>query len=522
LSSVIKKNSAHVHMGSTATRRPPEDFASMSRDELLKFCRKLYDDQGVAAFTFSGLKSISTLYFNLYNKELPQKTLLKELGIAQEYKQYILSTPKKYGSKILQRWSWDVILEQARTIIESEGYLPPALWFQKNGHQSLVQAIYNLGHTWAELREAVGDFSNSNFVQSRNGIRWLSHAEASLSNFLYARGIEHKKGERYDESFADLASGRYAIFDLHFLGKNGKWFDVEIWGDRPNGHNEEKYAKTRSAKEHFNSSNPYFLGIHFADCYDEAKLTEILKPHIGVIAPFQFDKPTDALIYSTHWSNADELLDFCKELASKMPNGEFPAEDWLRKRGRWTNRDGEAYNTLAGYIRLWLGGIRNLRKLIGQAEVSTQQWNRESALSAYKEFYDRHGLTPQQVRHKFHQKTDMSITNEDSLQAVRIAAAVQKYADGADAANKAFGINSQRQTKWSKDVLLAKLKQIVDEYGLSPNQLLHDHRKGMIELPAEKLKLINQIIDAVTRFPGGLPGVYNELGIKAPKRKAAL
>jgi hypothetical protein len=492
----------------------------MSRDELLKFCRKLYDKQGVAAFTFSGLKSIPTLYFHLYNKELPQKTLLKELGIAQEYKQYVLSTPKKYGSTIRERWTWDVILEKSRTIIESEGYLPPALWFQKNGQASLIQAIYNLGHTWAELREAVGDFSNSNFVQSRNGIRWLSHAEASLSNFLYARGIEHKKGERYDESFADLAAGRYAIFDMHFLGKRGEWFDVEIWGDKPNGHNEEKYAKTRSAKEFFNISNPHFLGIHFADCYDEAKLTEILKPHIGVIAPFQFDKPTDALIYSTHWSNADELLDFCKDLASKMPNGEFPAEDWLRKRGRWANRDGEVYNTLSNYIKQWLGGIRNLRKLIGQGEVSTQQWDRESALSAYKEFYERHGLTPQQVRHNHRRKADLMFSKKDSLEAIRISSAIEKYTGGADAANKVLGISLQRQTKWTKEVLLVKFKQVIDGYGLSPNQLLYDHRKGKVELSAEKLKMVKGMIDALTRFPGGLSGVYKELGIQAPKRKA--
>jgi len=494
----------------------------MSRDELFKFCRKLYDKQGVAAFTFLGLKSIPTLYFNLYNKELPQKTLLKELGITKEYKQYVLSAPKKYGSKIVQRWSWDVILEKARTIIESEGYLPPALWFQKNGQASLIQAIYSLGHTWAELREAVGDFSNSNFVQSRNGIRWLSHAEASLSNFLYARGIEHKKGERYDESFADLAAGRYAIFDMHFLGKSDEWFDVEIWGDKPNGHNEEKYAKTRSAKELFNSSNLHFLGIHFADCYDEAKLAAILSPLIGDIAPFQFDKPTDSLIYSTHWSNADEFLDFCKELASKMPGGKFPAEDWLRKRGRWANRDGEVYNTLSVYIKLWLGGIRNLRKLIGQAEVSTQQWNRESALSAYKEFYDRHGLTPQQVRNNHCRKADSLFSKEDALEAVRIASAIGKYADGADAANKVLGISLQRQSKWSKEVLLEKVRQVIDEYGLSPNQLLYDHRKGKVELSAEKLKMMKGMIDALTRFPGGLAGAYKELGIQAPRRKAVL
>lgn len=484
-----------------------EDFASMSRVELLDYCRKLYAEKGVAVFTYSALKSIPRLYYNLYSKGLSQKTLLKELGIAQEYKQYVT------------RWTWELVLEKALAIKESEGRLPPAMWFQKNGHSSFIQALYTLGYTWAELREAVDDFSDSNFVQSRNGMRWLSHAEASLSNFLYARGIAHKKGERYNESFAELAAGRYAIFDLHFLGKNRKWFDVEVWGDKPNGHNEEIYAKTRSAKEFFNSSNPHFLGIHFADCYDEAKLAAILSPHIGDIVPFQFDKPTDSLIHSTHWSNADELLDFCKELASKMPDGKFPAEDWLRKRGKWASRDGQAYNTLSVYIKLWLGGIRNLRKLLGQAEASTQQWDRESALLAYKKFFDKHGLTPQQVRHSYRRKAGSLFSEKDALEALRIASAIEKYADGADATNKALRINPQRQIKWPKEELLDKVKQIANEYGLSPNQLLYDHRKGKIELPAEKVRMVKSLIDALTRFHGGLHGVYDELGIQPPKRK---
>lgn len=505
----------------TLTLLVPEvsrDFASMSRDELLTFCQKLYAEKGVAAFSYPALKSIPKLYFNLYSKELSQKELLQELGIDQEYKQFVLSKSYKYGVTLRERWTWDLILEKALAIKEAEGCLPPALWFQKNGHGSFIQALYNLGHTWAELREAVGDFSDSNFVQSRNGLRWLSHAEASLSNFLYARGIKHKKGERYDESFADLSVTRYAIYDLHFLGKNGKWFDVEVWGDKPNGHNEEKYAKTRAAKEVFNSGNPNFLGIHHADCYGEEKLAGILSPFIGHVAPFQFDKPTDSLIYSTHWSNADELLEFCKALASKMPNGAFPAEDWLRKRGRWANRNGKAYNTLAVYIKLWLGGIRNLRKLIGQAEVSTQQWDRESALSSYKEFYDKHGLTPQQVRHNHRRKADASVSEKDVLEASRISSAIEKYAGGADAANEILGIKVERQVKWPKEILLDAIKQIVDEYGLSPNQLIYDHRKGKIELPAEKLTLIGQMKDAASRFPGGVSAIYEELGIHAPKR----
>ena len=412
-----------------------------------------------------------------------------------------------------------MILEKVLPIKKSEGRLPPALWFQKNGQASIVAALYNLGHTWDELREAVGDFTDSNFVQSRNGLRWLSHAEASLSNFLYARGIEHKKGERYDKSFADFSDARYAIYDLHFLGKNREWCDVEVWGDKPNGHNEEQYAKTRASKEAFNSDNTNFLGIQHADCYEEEKLGTILYPYIGNVAPFQFDKPTDPLIHSTHWSNADELLEFCTALASKMPNREFPTEEWLRKRGKWSDRDGETYNTLSVYIKQWLGGIRNLRKLIGQAEVSTQQWDKGHALAAYKAFYEKHELTPQQLRHKNRRKADFSVSEEDVLEATRIASAVQKYAGGASAANESLGIKIAKQVKWSKATTLEALKQLVDKYGLSPNQLIYDQRKGRINLPSEKLKLIKQLNDAVQRFPGGLAGIYVELGIEPPRRK---
>ena len=207
----------------------------MSREELLEFCRTLYAEKGVAAFTYPALKLVPHLYANLYDKGLPQKTLLKELRLGDEYKRYLLAQPGKYGGKLRQRWSWDVVVERARAMKDQHGTLPPALWFQKNGHASLIQALYGMGRTWSDLREAVGDITGGNFVQSRNDVRWLSHAEASLSNFLYARGIEHKKGERYPKSFAEYSSARYAIYDLHFRNQNGEWVDVEVWATGPTG-----------------------------------------------------------------------------------------------------------------------------------------------------------------------------------------------------------------------------------------------------------------------------------------------
>lgn len=304
---------------------------------------------------------------------------------------------------------------------------------------------------------------------------------------------------------------------MHFFGKNGEKFDVEIWGDKPNGHNEEKYAKTRIAKEEFNISNKNFIGIHHSDCYEDEKLSKILFESIGRIEPFKFDKPTDHLIYSTHWSNADELLKFCRELASQMPDGEFPAEDWLRKRGKWADREGDVYNTLSVYIKQWLGGIRNLRSLIDQESVSTRQWDKESALNSYKIFYEKHGLTPQQVRHLFRRKSDSRFSESDSFEAQNIASAVNKYFGSAKSINEILGISVDRQGKWTKDLIIKSVIELFNEFNLSPNQIIYKAKKGSIDIPASRLIFIKQLKDAISRFPGGLAGVYEAAGLNRAK-----
>lgn len=435
-------------MSPTRTRTNSEKpFSKMSRTELLDYCRELYEQNGIGALAYPSLKNVPTLYFNLYNQGLPQKTLLTELGLDEEYKRYLEEVPYKYGSKIVEPWSWMRIVKIAQEIAEREGRLPPALWFQKNGHGSLISALYNRGHTWDQLREAVGDFTGSNFVTSRNGMRWLSHAEASLSNFLHARGIEHTRGKRYPASFSEVSSAKYAIYDLHFKDTTGAWIDVEIWGDKPNGHNEEKYALQRTAKERFNEANPRFIGIHYPDCYEDENLANLLEPHIGLVKPFRFDKPTDAILQSTHWSNADELLDYCRDLASQMPDGIFPTEEWLRKRGKWSNRPGDVYNTLSVYIKLWLGGVRNLRTMLGQGHASTKEWDRDTALNAYRVFYETHGMTPQQARQLRQRKKDPRISEETAREAARISSAICKYAGGADEANAILGIDPRTNAR---------------------------------------------------------------------------
>jgi hypothetical protein len=180
---------------------------------------------------------------------------------------------------------------------------------------------------------------------------------------------------------------------MHFDGLLGN-VDVEVWGDKPKGADSSTYKVKRDGKERFNADNIGFLGIHFLDCYSENRLADILRVHIGIIEPFRFDRPIDRLIPSTHWSNADELLEYCKVFATAQPDGEFPTEEWLRKRGKRAGRSGPAYNTLSVYVKTWLGGVRKLRELLGQSHVSTIKWDRETVLERWRAFRTLYGITP--------------------------------------------------------------------------------------------------------------------------------
>ena len=343
----------------------------------------------------------------------------------------------------ITRWTWEIIVAKARPVVENQGFLPPAQWFLENRMASLVQALYTLGYTWDALRDAFGSYENSGFVSSRNGMRWRSHPEASLSNFLYARGIKHERGRKYPDSYAEASGLSYGYYDLHFLAL-GSWIDVEIWGDKPNGHAESIYAEKRKAKERFQDSRPDFLGVEFRDCYAEDRLEAILEPFIGKIKPFVFDKPTDSIIQSTHWSNADELIVECARIAAMQPGGIFPSEEWLRKRGKFSTRDGPAYNTMAVYIKTWLGGIRTLRVILGQASASTKVWSKEAALSELGDWWKKYGRSPQAVAALAH-RGRLIVSKEELARGIRIAGAVQKYAGGTIIACNLLGIKPSRR-----------------------------------------------------------------------------
>lgn len=340
-------------------------------------------------------------------------------------------------------WTWKRIVKKANDIVKQCGYLPPAEELRRMGYSSMAAVLYERGKTWEDLRAVVNDFNRSSFVQSRSGLRWRSHPEASLSNFLFSRGIKHGKGKKYPEEYTSFSGRNYGYYDLWFLDKNNRLIDVEVWGDKPLGFKEEHYKYKRKIKEEFNKGRNTFLGLHYTDCYSEALLSKKLEPFIGDIYPFNFVKPYDRQIETTHWSNADDLLITCKKIADMQPDGKFPTEDWLRKRGKWFNREGEAYNTVSVYIKLWVGGTRKVRELLGQSEFSTIKWDKEKALLELTTWYRQYGKSPNAIRMDA-RCGKINLSKDESDRGSRIIGAVEKHAGGMIAACKAIGIKPSR------------------------------------------------------------------------------
>lgn len=202
-----------------------------------------------------------------------------------------------------------------------------------------------------------------------------------------------------------------------------------------------------------------------------------------------------------------------------MPDGKFPAEDWLRKRGRWGGREGPAYNTLAVYIQQWVGGIRKLRELLGQAELSTRQWDRDTAIAAYKAFHAKHGMTPHQIRHLRKRSGEEAPPAALIFEAANLAHAISKYVGEIAIVNEGLGIKVVKNSKWSPEKIRAAVKDIVNKYGSTPQQVKSDSRTGKIYLDEATTKQVRTVINAMSRYPGGIKAIYSDLGIEPPRRK---
>lgn len=455
-----------------------------TREGLLAEVLRLYQLHGFEALTTPFLEK-QRLYMRLRAVGLKQPEYLVALGLADEFSKWKFKN-RTYGGKPQQRWTWERAVEAARCAMEDHGELPAMEWFRKNKQTGMVNAVFRSGHTWEELRKTLGNFKKSTFRQSRNGMRWLSQPETSMSDFLHARNIPHKRGRRYDQDYADVSGRRHGTYDVHFQASDGRWIDVEIWGDLPDNLSGGKYADTRALKEAWNGkNNSNFLGVQFQDCYSDNKLTAILEPFIGVITPSNFEKPTDPFIETSHWTDGGELLEACRQIAAQMPDGIFPNEQWLRKRGKYAGRAGESYNSLALRVNQWLGGTRNVRKLLGQEGASTIKWSAESAIIAWREFHSLYGVAP----------TALAIGRPEgkfSADVVKRANAIRAAATRLGVLDEARGGKKGREPLWTEEKIRKAWTSFEQVYGFSPTKAVGERRKNYSsELANEAARIYN-------------------------------
>ena len=389
--------------------------------------------------------------------------LLKELRIAEAFAAWKIEN-RTYGGKPSRKLSWEGAIIQAKKLKEQEGDLPTVEWCRRNGYGPLTGAVHASGHIWEDLRRAIGCAPGRNFHSSRNGMRWHSRPEASFSNFLYARGIDHKRGERYPLAYQKRTGRKWGRYDLHFQSQDGNRIDVEIWGDPLNGLSGGRYRKTRAFKEAWHRNKEHFLGVSYKDCLSDKRLTEILKPYIGFIAPFKFDKPSDTLIETSHWSDADELLESCREFAAQMPDGIFPAESWLRKRGKYADRPGPLYNTLAVRVNQWIGGTRKVRELLGHGHASTMKWTPQKAIVAWREFEERTGFSPSQCRSRKNRSLPKDVVRE----AAKLYEAARRY----NVVLAARGGRTKRKVFWTPERATSEWHRFSREHGRSPSECM--------------------------------------------------
>ncbi len=129
------------------------------------------------------------------------------------------------------------------------------------------------------------------------------------------------------------------------------------------------------------------------------------------------------------------------------------------------------------------------------------QWDEDKAVAAYKEFYEKHGITPSKVRNQY--KNDKSSYPEDvGKLAINIDHAVLKYAGGVEAVRKRLGIELDRTRVWSKEHILSSYQQIIDEYGMTPNSLRQAITTKRVVVDEDTRKLVGRLIDATSRVVG--------------------
>tara|TARA_Y100000748_G_scaffold303281_1_gene307902 strand:- start:1356 stop:3374 length:2019 start_codon:yes stop_codon:yes gene_type:complete len=363
-----------------------------TKQELLKLVKDLYAKDGIQVLTDEYLFTCKVPYKHFPQKSLVLKhalgnerlfitnivsELLPELPhLADEREEYLKIHRRVPHGR--QKWTRPKFLEITEMLLNKYNRIPHKGILQHENLGSYESYMYQYGYT----KESIYAMHGLHFEYTCR-LGWLrdSQAEVFVGDYLFARNVEQRKGQKYPENYADYGEFHSAIYDGHFLGQYGKWKDVwiayEIWGDNPAGRG-EVYAKRRKQKELFHKKeNIFFLSIHWEKCEKEKNLEDIFRPFLGVL-PVVKGSEEDKHFDSNLWSFKDIVLAECKKVQQHY--GTIPLTAWFLRRkeykyrvqNRWEFELRYAMSTLLRKIEK-IGGIRKVRKILKCKVISDYQ-----------------------------------------------------------------------------------------------------------------------------------------------------
>ena len=169
----------------------------------------------------------------------------------------------------------------------------------------------------------------------------------------------------------------------------------------------------------------------------------------------------------------------------------------------------------------WTDMRRNVgpasRRNPGPASPECAVWTKASATKAYKKFYETHDMTPHQYRYLY-LNGDKSALPDVAKNAANICSAVVKYANGVAALNRELGIAVDKTRRWTRKAILDGYREVIERWGLSPNQLLNDHNTGKVQLDEKVALGLSRLIGVTKKHFSSSKEIFDLLGFKPPSR----
>lgn len=337
----------------------------------LKTLKELIEIHGAIVITRQWLNANKKTSLNIHIERCwtNREEVAKELDVLDEFNQCVTEQRKACANKNhYVKWTDETFDVAIKDIIKQYECIPIAQFLIKNNHYDILQQINN--KTWCrsihELRKQY-KVNDGNLI-ARNGIKYLSHSEVNVANFLIARDIKFENGYAYPQEYKD-DTGKRGVYDFHII-MNDKTYNVEIWGGcfRAGEERQADYAATRKMKETFNEKIGNFIGIEYLDCHHDDTLTKVFQQYIGVIHPFVFTKSVDKQIPSTAWARIDKVIETAKFAMEKLNVRKVPQQKWFGRSGKYKNRKIEDWEPKSWSPFEWnvrcIGGYNKLREIL--------------------------------------------------------------------------------------------------------------------------------------------------------------